>query len=96
MIQGVIFDIDGTIIDSAGPHIESWRRTFQHFDKDPSYESLRPALGKGADEFLSMFLSRDALARLRSDLEKYRSELYKRDICQTRRHFPGSGSCSNG
>jgi HAD superfamily hydrolase (TIGR01549 family) len=88
MIQGVIFDIDGTIIDSAGLHIESWLRTFQHFDKDPSYESIRRAVGKGADEFLPMFFSRDELARLRSDLEKYRSELYKREYLPNAKAFP--------
>jgi beta-phosphoglucomutase-like phosphatase (HAD superfamily) len=28
MVQRVVFDIDGTIIDSVDLHIESWKRSY--------------------------------------------------------------------
>ncbi len=57
MIEAVIFDIDGTIIDSVDMHIEAWKRTFEKFGKEVSYELIRPQIGKGADDMLPVFFS---------------------------------------
>ena len=88
MVQGVLFDIDGTIIDSIDLHIESWKRAFQHFGKEVSYEPIRRQIGEGADEFLAVFFSREELDRLRGDLENYRSELFKREYLPKAKAFP--------
>ena len=29
--KGVIFDVDGTLVDSVDFHTEAWQRTFRHF-----------------------------------------------------------------
>jgi HAD superfamily hydrolase (TIGR01549 family) len=88
MVQAVIFDIDGTIIDSIGLHIESWERAFQQFGKDVPYESIRRQIGKGADEFLAVFFSKEELDRFRTELENYRSELFKREYLPKAKPFP--------
>ena len=88
MVQGVIFDIDGTIIDSVDLHIESWKRAFQQFGKECSYESIRRQIGKGADEFLAVFFSREELDRLRGDVENHRSDLFKREYLPKAKAFP--------
>jgi HAD superfamily hydrolase (TIGR01549 family) len=88
MVQGVKFDIDGTIIDSIALHIESWKRAFQLFGKEYSYEQIRRQIGKGADEFLAMFFSKEELDRVRGDLENYRSELFKREYLPKAKAFP--------
>jgi len=83
-----MFDIDGTIIDSIALHIESWKRAFQLFGKEYSYEQIRRQIGKGADEFLAMFFSKEELDRVRGDLENYRSELFKREYLPKAKAFP--------
>jgi len=83
-----MFDIDGTIIDSIVLHIESWKRAFQLFGKEYSYEQIRRQIGKGADEFLAMFFSKEELDRVRGDLENYRSELFKREYLPKAKAFP--------
>jgi HAD superfamily hydrolase (TIGR01549 family) len=88
MVQGVMFDIDGTIINSIALHIESWKRAFQLFGKEYSYEQIRRQIGKGADEFLAMFFSKEELDRVRGDLENYRSELFKREYLPKAKAFP--------
>ena len=50
MVKAVIFDIDGTIIDSVGAHIEAWRRTFARFGKEVSDEEIRRHIGEGSDD----------------------------------------------
>jgi len=63
MVQAVIFDIDGTIIDSVDFHIQTWKRTFEKFGKEVSYELIRPQIGKGADDMLPVFFSKNELHR---------------------------------
>src|SRR6266404_1513853 len=88
MIQAVIFDIDGTIIDSVDLHVESWQRALKKFGKHPSYEKIRSQIGKGADEFLAEFFSRDELDRIRDDLEGYRGKLFKQEYLPRVKAFP--------
>jgi HAD superfamily hydrolase (TIGR01549 family) len=89
MVQGVIFDIDGTIIDSADLHVQSWQRALKKFGKDSSYETIRSQIGKGADEFLAEFFPRDELNRIRDDLVSYRGKLFKHEYLPKAKAFPG-------
>ena len=88
MVQAVIFDIDGTIIDSVDFHIQTWKRTFEKFGKEVSYELIRPQIGKGADDMLPVFFSKNELHRFGRDLEKYRGELFERDYLPKVKAFP--------
>jgi len=88
MVQAVIFDIDGTIIDSVDMHIEAWKRAFGKFGKEVSYELIRPQIGKGADDMLPVFFSNEELHRFRRDLEKYRGELFEREYLPKVKAFP--------
>ncbi len=58
MIKAIIFDIDGTLIDSNDYHAEAWQKAFKKFDKDISFYELRRQIGKGGDQFLPVFLTR--------------------------------------
>ncbi len=53
MIKAIIFDVDGTLIDSVSEHAESWVRTFKEFGKDVSIEETRKLVGMGSDQFLN-------------------------------------------
>ena len=88
MIKAVIFDIDGTIIDSVGAHIEAWKRAFARFGKGVSDEEIRCHIGEGSDDMLPVFFSAEELGRFRPDLEKYRGELFKREYLPSLKAFP--------
>jgi HAD superfamily hydrolase (TIGR01549 family) len=88
MVKAVIFDIDGTIIDSVGAHIEAWRRTFARFGKEVSDEEIRRHIGEGSDDMLPVFFSPEELHRFRPDLEKYRGELFGREYLPSLKAFP--------
>jgi phosphoglycolate phosphatase-like HAD superfamily hydrolase len=88
MVRATIFDIDGTIIDSVDAHIEAWQRAFARYGKETSREQIRQKIGEGADEMLPVFFSQDELRRFRSDLEKYRSGLFKREYLPLLKAFP--------
>ena len=48
MLKGVIFDIDGTLVDSNDAHAESWVDTFAEAGYDVPFAVVRPLIGMGA------------------------------------------------
>ncbi len=57
MLKAVIFDIDGTLLDSVDQHAQAWQETFQHFGFDFSFDRIRSQIGKGGDKLLGTFLN---------------------------------------
>jgi HAD superfamily hydrolase (TIGR01509 family) len=78
-VTSFIFDIDGTLVDSNEFHVESWDRAFRHFGKQFSREQLRAQIGKGTDQYLPEFLSEKEVADFGEELDKYRSELFRKE-----------------
>jgi phosphoglycolate phosphatase-like HAD superfamily hydrolase len=88
MIKAVIFDIDGTLVDSVDLHARAWQETFKHFGKEIPYNEVRHQIGKGGDQLMPVFFSKEKLDEKGSEMEKYRGELFKRDYLPQVRAFP--------
>jgi phosphoglycolate phosphatase-like HAD superfamily hydrolase len=88
MTKAVIFDIDGTLIDSNDLHAHAWQETFAEFGKDVPYDEIRHQIGKGGDQLLPVFFSREELDRFGGELEAYRGDLFKRKYLARVRPFP--------
>lgn len=88
MIKAVIFDIDGTLVDSVDLHARAWQETFAHFGKEIPYEKVRHQIGKGGDQLMPVFFSKEELDESGEEMEEYRSELYKRSYLPKVRAFP--------
>lgn len=88
MIKAVIFDIDGTLVDSNDLHAKAWQEAFAHFGKDVPYDEVRRQIGKGGDQLLPVFFSRDELECFGDELEAYRGDLFKREYLPQVRPFP--------
>jgi HAD superfamily hydrolase (TIGR01509 family) len=88
MIKAVIFDIDGTLVDSVDLHAQAWKEAFKHFGKDIPYEDVRHQIGKGGDQLMPVFFSKEELDKFGEDMEKYRGQLFKRDFLPKVRPFP--------
>lgn len=88
-VQAVIFDIDGTLIDSVDLHAEAWAEAFGHFGVTVAAAAVRTQIGKGGDQLLPVFLDPDRLEREGAAIEAYRSDLFKRSYLDRVRPFPG-------
>ena len=88
MIKAVIFDIDGTLVDSVDLHARAWQEAFRHFGKEIPFERVRHQIGKGGDQLMPVFFSRDELDQFGEEMEKYRGELFKREYLPEVRAFP--------
>ena len=62
MLKGVIFDVDGTLVDSNDAHAQSWVDTFREAGYDVPFEKVRPLIGMGGDKLLpkTIGVSRDS------------------------------------
>lgn len=56
MISAVLFDIDGTLIDSNGLHVEAWAAVFADAGHDVSREDIAGQIGKGGDNLVPALL----------------------------------------
>ncbi len=57
MIKAVIFDIDGTLIDSVDFHARAWQEVFRRHGCETSFQDVRDQIGKGGDKLMAVFLS---------------------------------------
>jgi HAD superfamily hydrolase (TIGR01549 family) len=88
MIKAVIFDIDGTLIDSVDLHAQAWKEAFKQYGKDIPYQQVRHQIGKGGDQLMPVFFSREELEEFGAEMEEYRGKIYKRDYMPRVRAFP--------
>lgn len=88
MIKAVIFDVDGTLIDSVDLHAQAWKEAFKHFGKDIPYQQVRHQIGKGGDQLMPVFLTAAELEEFGKRLEEFRGELFKREFLDRVRVFP--------
>lgn len=89
MLKAAIFDIDGTLLDSVDFHAEAWQRAFHHFGfNDIQFDEVRSQIGKGGDQLLPVFLSKEEIEKIGKQLEAYRAELFRREYLPRVRPFP--------
>src|SRR5687767_9227314 len=88
MIKVVIFDIDGTLIDSVDFHAEAWQKALEEFGHKVDFQSVRSQIGKGVDTFLPVFLSEQEIKKYGKDLEVRRGEIFKKQYLPQIKPFP--------
>jgi len=88
MIEAVIFDIDGTIVDSVDLHAKAWQITFAKFGKNILLEAIRSQIGKGADQLLPVYFTKQELEQFGEAMEIYRGELFKKEYLSKAKGFP--------
>ena len=76
---GVIFDVDGTLVDSVDFHAEAWQRALAAFGFVYDVAEVRSQIGKGGDQLLPVFLDGAQLKRQGEQVKGYREELFKRE-----------------
>ena len=86
--KGILFDVDGTLVDSNEAHVQCWLEAFAHFGKELAYDEVRHQIGKGGDLLVPDLLDARAMRRFGEPLKKYRSKLYREKYMPHVRPFP--------
>jgi HAD superfamily hydrolase (TIGR01509 family) len=87
--RAVIFDVDGTLIDTNDLHTAAWVEAFRRFGVEVDPEDIRRQMGKGGDQLMPSFLPPDLLQQKGRDLERFRVDLFQRVYLPRARAFPG-------
>jgi HAD superfamily hydrolase (TIGR01509 family) len=77
LLKGVIFDIDGTLVDSNDAHAESWVDTFAEAGYDVPFSVVRPLIGMGGDKLLPKTVGVGNESDIGKKLTKRRSEIFR-------------------
>src|SRR5688572_1273807 len=72
--RGMIFDIDGTLVDTNPAHVEAWQRAFHRFGYEVPVQRIIPEIGKGGDKLVPSVLGQQAEERHGEVLRKAQKE----------------------
>jgi len=87
-VKAVVFDIDGTLVDSVDLHARAWLEAFALFGHKLSFAEVRKQIGKGGDQLMPVFLSKEEIRRSGELLEKIRGDIYKQRYMKKVEPFP--------
>jgi HAD superfamily hydrolase (TIGR01509 family) len=87
-IKAVIFDIDGTLIDSNDAHAESFVAAFKKFGKTVPFVEMKWLIGMGADKILEKYLTEKEIKDFGEDLTDYRKKIFLQDYLPELKIFP--------
>jgi HAD superfamily hydrolase (TIGR01509 family) len=86
----VLFDVDGTLVDSVDLHAEAWQRALLEFGRKVPYDEVRRQIGKGGDQLMPAFLSEEEVEARGEALDAFRADLFEREYRARAKPFPGA------
>jgi len=87
-MKAVIFDVDGTLVDSVDLHARAWQEAFRHFGHEYPFDEVRMQIGKGGDQLMPVFLSAEEVASKGKQIEEYRGDLFRKRYLGQVKPFP--------
>jgi HAD superfamily hydrolase (TIGR01549 family) len=76
MLHAVIFDVDGTLVDSVDHHARAWKEAFAHFGIEVAYDDIRSRVGMGADKIIPIYVPEPELETIGEAISRYRHDLF--------------------
>lgn len=86
-INGVLLDVDGTLLDSNDAHAHSWVDAFRTFGIPCAFEQIRPLIGMGGDRILAMW-SLDATSARGQAISTVRGQMFRDHYLPALKPFP--------
>ncbi len=85
MIKGVLFDMDGVLVDNMAVHIQAFERFCEDFNVENISEKIYKCSGMGNDEIMNIVLPADVVAErgieaLSAEKEAIYREMYSKTI----------------
>jgi HAD superfamily hydrolase (TIGR01509 family) len=88
MAKAVIFDVDGTLVDSVDLHAECWVEALARYGVEVPFAEMRRQIGKGGDQILHGLLPPALVEERGEEIQHARSELFQQAYMHRVRAFP--------
>lgn len=90
MIEALLCDMDGTLVESNWLHAEAWQRSFAEINIELDLDTVRRQIGKGGDELIPVFVSWWRRSAVSEPLKAYRKHLFHTQYLSQVKAFPGA------
>ena len=87
-IEAVIFDVDGTLINSVDQHAKAWLWAFARHGHDIPFDDIRAQIGKGGDQLMPVFLSAEEIDHIGETMTSERADFFKDEYLPHLHAFP--------
>ena len=90
--KAVLFDIDGTLVDSNDAHAHAWVRAFTETGVRVAFETVRCAIGMGGDKLMPAVAGFQEKSPLGQQVSKRRQEIFKTEYLPHLQPFQDAGA----
>lgn len=87
-LKAVVFDVDGTLVDSNEYHVDAWADAFAEFGVPIQRDVIRSQIGKGGDLLVPDLLGARELRRFGETLKSRRGEIFRERYLSRVKPFP--------
>src|SRR4051794_10402366 len=88
-VEGVLLDVDGTLVDSNDAHAHAWVTALAEAGVEVDFQRVRRLIGKGGDKLLPEVSGIDPESERGKQISRRRSEIFVQHYLPTLRPFPG-------
>lgn len=88
-LDAVIFDVDGTLIDTVDYHAKSWHDALEYYNIKSDLPLVRMQIGKAADQLLPVFANEEQIKKYGEDIKKRKAKLFQENYLDKVKPFPG-------
>ena len=96
MISTVLFDIDGTLVDSNDAHARAWVEALASENIHVEFSEVRRAIGMGGDKLMPAVAGITEDSPIGQRVAKKRQEIFKKNYLPKLRPFPGARELVEG
>lgn len=77
-VKAILFDVDGTLVDSNDLHAAAWVQAFAEFDIVVPHADVHDQIGKGGDNLMPALLDEKVVEEHGEAISKARGRIYKK------------------
>ena len=88
MIEALLCDIDGTLVQSNWLHAEAWQLAFREMGIELEKEDVRRQIGKGGDELIPVYVPWWKRKQVEGALKRYRKYIFQLDFLSQVKPLP--------